>query len=137
MNINISVDELKKHKIFIGTPMYGGNCSGSYTKSCTDLAMMCAANGITIKFYYLFNESLIQRARNYVADEFMRSDCTHLVFIDSDIAFNPKYVLGLLAVQLKDPGVRQRSCRFSREEPCFMHGGSQRSLPGPIRSKHN
>tara|TARA_B110000977_G_scaffold15056_1_gene18567 strand:+ start:1274 stop:2140 length:867 start_codon:yes stop_codon:yes gene_type:complete len=110
MNINISVDELKKHKIFIGTPMYGGNCSGSYTKSCTDLAMMCAANGITIKFYYLFNESLIQRARNYVADEFMRSDCTHLVFIDSDIAFNPKDVLGLLAVQLKDPDLYNIVC---------------------------
>jgi|TARA_B110000908_G_C10239699_1_gene445355 hypothetical protein len=110
MNIQISVDELKKHKIFIGTPMYGGNCSGSYTKSCTDLAMMCAANGITIKFYYLFNESLIQRARNYVADEFMRSDCTHLVFIDSDIAFNPKDVLGLLAVQLKDPDLYNIVC---------------------------
>ena len=110
MNINISVDELKKHKIFIGTPKYGGNCSGSYTKSCTDLAMMCAANGITIKFYYLFNESLIQRARNYVADEFMRSDCTHLVFIDSDIAFNPKDVLGLLAVQLKDPDLYNIVC---------------------------
>ena len=99
----ILIDELKKHKIFIGTPMYGGNCSGSYTKSCTDLAMMCAANGIDVRFYYLFNESLIQRARNYVADEFMRSDCTHLVFIDSDIAFDPRDVLGLIAIQVSDP----------------------------------
>tara|TARA_B110000503_G_scaffold128289_1_gene199053 strand:- start:1098 stop:1952 length:855 start_codon:yes stop_codon:yes gene_type:complete len=103
MKLQISVDELKKHKIFIGTPMYGGNCSGSYTKSCTDLAMMCAANGIDVRFYYLFNESLIQRARNYVADEFMRSDCTHLVFIDSDIAFDPRDVLGLIAIQVSDP----------------------------------
>lgn len=103
MKIEISVDELKKYKIFIGTPMYGGNCSGSFTKSCTDLAMMCAANGITVKFYYLFNESLIQRARNYVADEFMRSDCTHLVFIDSDIAFDPRDIFGLIAVQVADP----------------------------------
>jgi len=36
MKIEISVDELKQYKIFIGTPMYGGNCSGSFTKSCTD-----------------------------------------------------------------------------------------------------
>ena len=65
--------------------------------------MMCAANGITVKFYYLFNESLIQRARNYVADEFMRSDCTHLVFIDSDIAFDPRDVFGMIAVQVSNP----------------------------------
>lgn len=103
MKLQISIEELRKHKIFIGTPMYGGNCSGSYTKSCTDLAMMCAANGIDVRFYYLFNESLIQRARNYVVDEFMRSDCTHLVFIDSDIAFDPRDVLGLIAIQVSDP----------------------------------
>jgi hypothetical protein len=102
-NLQISVEELRKYKIFVGTPMYGGNCTGSYTKSCTDLAMICAANGITIKFYYLFNESLIQRARNYVVDEFMRSDCTHLIFIDSDIAFDPRDVLGMLAIQVADP----------------------------------
>jgi hypothetical protein len=51
----------------------------------------------------LFNESLVQRARNYIADEFLRSDCTHLLFIDADIAFNPRDVLGLLAVNLADP----------------------------------
>lgn len=103
MDLQISIEELRKHKIFIGTPMYGGNCSGSYTKSSTDLALICAANGIDVKFYYLFNESLIQRARNYVVDEFMRSDCTHLVFIDSDIAFNPRDVLGMIAVSISDP----------------------------------
>jgi hypothetical protein len=65
--------------------------------------MICAANGIEVKFYYLFNESLIQRARNYIVDEFMRSDCTHLLFIDADIGFNPRDVLGLLAVNLTDP----------------------------------
>jgi hypothetical protein len=103
MKIEVSIDEIKKHKIFIGTPMYGAQCAGTYTKSSTDLAMMCAANGIGIQFYYLFNESLIQRARNYIADEFMRSDCTHLVFIDADIGFNPRDILGLLAVNIADP----------------------------------
>lgn len=103
MKIQVSVEELRKYKIFVGTPMYGAQCAGTYTKSSTDLALMCAANGIDVRFYYLFNESLIQRARNYIVDEFLRSDCTHLMFIDADIGFNPRDILGLLAVQISEP----------------------------------
>ncbi len=64
--IEISIEKLREYKIFVGTPMYGGNCAGTYTKSCTDLAMVCAATGITVRFYYLFNESLIQSASNCI-----------------------------------------------------------------------
>lgn len=103
MKIEVGIQELQKYKLFIGTPMYGGNCAGIYTKSCTDLSMMCAANGINLRFYYLFNESLIQRARNYIVDEFLRSDATHLMFIDADIGFHAKDVLALLAVYHTDP----------------------------------
>ena len=49
--------------------------------------------------HFLLNESLITRARNYVADEFLRSDATHLMFIDSDISFNANDVITLLALQ--------------------------------------
>lgn len=72
-------------------------------KSTNDLATMCAKYDIELKFYYLFNESLITRARNYVVDEFLRSDCTHLMFIDSDIGFNAKDVLSLLGIQTNNP----------------------------------
>lgn len=99
----VHIDELKKCSLFVGTPMYGGQCTGSYTKACTDLAQLCAVNGIKLRFYYLFNESLIQRARNYVVDEFMRSDCTHMVFIDSDIGFNARDVLSMMALTVSDP----------------------------------
>lgn len=103
MKLEVSAEDLKKYSIFIGTPMYGGQCSGMFTKSCNDLAAICAHHGIPLKFYYLFNESLVQRARNYVVDEFLRSDCSHLMFIDSDIGFNPRDVLALLGIQIKDP----------------------------------
>ena len=56
-----------------------------------------------MKYYFLFNESLIQRARNYIVDEFLRSDCTHLLFIDADIGFDPRDALALLALQISDP----------------------------------
>jgi hypothetical protein len=47
----------------------------------------------------LFNESLITRARNYCVDEFLRSDAEHLLFIDSDIGFNPQDVIAMMALQ--------------------------------------
>lgn len=99
----VKIEEIRKQSIFVGTPMYGGQCAGTFTKSCTDLAMLCAANGIPLKFYYLFNESLVQRARNYIVDEFLRSDCSHLMFIDSDIGFNPRDILSMLALNITNP----------------------------------
>jgi hypothetical protein len=98
MEMEIGLEELRKRKIMVATPMYGGQCHGMYAKSCADLAKLCQAYDIDLKFFYLFNESLITRARNYCADEFMRSDYTHLMFIDSDIGFDPHDVLSLAAM---------------------------------------
>ena len=102
MEIQVELSELKKRKIFVATPMYGGNCHGMYCKSTADLAKMATHYGIDIKFFYLFNESLITRARNYCVDEFLRSDYTHLMFIDSDIGFDPNDVLTLAAMMDPD-----------------------------------
>jgi hypothetical protein len=103
MEIEISTEELKKYSIFVGAPMYGGHCEGIFCKSTNELSTLCTQHGIPLKFYYLFNESLIQRARNYIVDEFLRSDATHLMFIDSDIGFRAVDVLVLLALQTKYP----------------------------------
>jgi hypothetical protein len=103
MKLEVSTEELQKQRLFIGTPMYGGQCTGIYTKSTNDLSMLCSTHKIPLKYYFLFNESLIQRARNYIVDEFMRSDCTHLLFIDADIGFDPRDALALLALQISDP----------------------------------
>lgn len=102
MKLEVSMEEMRKKKIFIGTPMYGGQCHGMYTKATNDLAAMCASMGIELRFFYLFNESLITRARNYICDEFVRSGFSHLVFIDSDIGFNPHDVLAMVALADED-----------------------------------
>jgi len=102
MEIKISKEELSKKKLFLATPMYGGQCSGMFSRSVADLAALCLRYGIELKMYYLFNESLITRARNYCCDEFMRSGSTHLMFIDSDIGFNPNDVIAMLALVTDD-----------------------------------
>ena len=102
MELTFDLNELRKNKLFIATPMYGGMCAGMFTRSVADLSALCASNGIQIQFYFLFNESLITRARNYCCDEFMRSDATHMMFIDSDIGFNPRDIIALMGLQTED-----------------------------------
>lgn len=103
MEIKIDLEKLRVNKLFVATPMYGGQCAGMFAKSCADLSALCTQHGIPLQFYYLFNESLVTRARNYCADEFMRSEAQHMMFIDSDIGFNPQDVIALMAMQANEP----------------------------------
>lgn len=97
--VKVPVEVLRTRKLFLAVPMYGGQCTGMFARSVADLSAICTQYGIPLQLYFLFNESLITRARNYCADEFMRSGATHLMFIDSDIGFNPNDVIALLAIQ--------------------------------------
>ena len=98
MEIQVKVEDLKKNKLFVATPMYGGMAHGLYVKSCLDLQNVMSKYGVETKFSFLFNESLITRARNYLVDEFLRSGFTHLLFIDSDIHYQPQDIVALMAL---------------------------------------
>jgi hypothetical protein len=98
MQLEISVEQLRKRKLFVATPMYGGSCNGMYMKSCLDLQGIMQQYGIECRFSFIFNESLITRARNYLVDEFLRSSMTHLLFLDADIHFDPRDVVAMLAM---------------------------------------
>ncbi len=102
IEIKVPIEELRERKLFVAAPMYGGQCAGMFARSIADLSALCTHYGIQVRFYFLFNESLITRARNYCADEFLRSGDTHMMFIDSDIGFNANDVIALLALQGED-----------------------------------
>jgi len=74
-------------KVMIGTPMYGGQCYGSYMNSVLNCIGALAKEGISLHWVYLTNESLITRARNEIVRQFLNSDVDYLLFVDSDIAF--------------------------------------------------
>ena len=95
IQVDVSIEDLRRRKIFVATPMYGGVCGGQFCKSIADLMSLASQYGIHVNLFFLYNESLITRARNYLVDEFLRSDCTHLMFIDSDIGFDPNDVVAL------------------------------------------
>lgn len=77
-------------KLFVATPMYGGLCTGMYTSAIMQLVGVCSQNQMLMYFSFMMNESLITRARNSMAYDFLESDATHLMFIDADISFNPQ-----------------------------------------------
>ncbi len=95
MQLEMNLEQLRGKKIFLATPMYGGVCHGAYTKALADLMILATKHAIDVKLYFMFNESLITRARNYLADEFLRSGYDYLLFIDSDIHFEAQDVLVL------------------------------------------
>ena len=73
--------------IFLATPMYGGQCTGQYMQSVLNLYQLFNHYQIPLQCAFMFNESLITRARNGMAHQFLKSDCTHLFFVDADIKF--------------------------------------------------
>jgi len=83
-------------KVFIATPMYGGMCYGFYTQSLLQLNNVFREHSIPSLMSFMFNESLITRARNAMAHNFLKTDCTHLMFIDADIRFNANDVIPML-----------------------------------------
>ncbi len=67
------------HKIFIGTPCYGGMITADYFKSVLQLTALAATKKIELQFGTIGNESLITRARNTLVQLFMdESQYTHL-----------------------------------------------------------
>ena len=108
--VTLNLPEMRKMKIFIATPMYGGMCHGLYTKSLMDTISMVTGHGIPTQIYYMFNESLVTRARNYCVANFLKSDATHLWFIDSDIAWKAMDALYMMHLIAEDRGYSLNIC---------------------------
>jgi hypothetical protein len=77
--------------------MYGGMCHGSYAFSLTRVISVLQSARISVRLGHLENASLITLARDFLADEFLTTDCTHLMFIDSDIGFRAEDIVSMVA----------------------------------------
>jgi hypothetical protein len=78
--------DIKPYTILVATPVHS-DVSMHYAQSLLHLQKWCFHNNVRIGFQ-LMKSSLITQGRNMCVAEFLKKGFTHLLFIDSDIAFN-------------------------------------------------
>lgn len=104
-------------RLFIATPAYGRQVTLDYHISLLETVAELYGQGIAVDPQYVC-DSLITRARNILVSRFLNSDCTHFLFIDSDLGWKPEAALRLLWAMRAAPDV---------EAACVMY--PLRALP--------
>lgn len=116
-------DRLQKCSLHLMTPMYGGQATINYIESTMALMLACERHGIPFSHYFIYNESLISRARNRSVDNYLKTcDFTHSVFIDSDIGYDWRDVFLLMGLDLDVVGCpcSKKSIRWDRVEQAVI-----------------
>jgi hypothetical protein len=97
MKIQVNVDYLRTTRVHICMPCYGGMLTESTFTSFIKWGNTAKQLGINWTVETLSNESLISRGRNTLTARFLHNtESTHLMFIDSDIGWEPWHLLVLL-----------------------------------------
>ena len=95
--IQVNIDYLRTTRVHICMPCYGGMLNESTFMSFIKWANTCKQLGIDWTVETLVNESLISRGRNTLTAKFLHNkESTHLMFIDSDIGWEPWHLLVML-----------------------------------------
>lgn len=81
----------------LGLPTYDYKVTAKLAISLASFCVQATKYGIDIQICNISGCSVVSRVRNLIAQDFMDSDCTDLMFIDSDINFNAEDIFRLMA----------------------------------------
>ena len=87
----------KDYSIFVATPVHS-DCSIHYAQALLEFQKMSLEKGVQTQFC-LLKSSLITQGRNLCVSYFLNTDFTHMLFVDSDIAFDPHSIFRLIVFQ--------------------------------------
>ncbi len=86
----------KEKRLFIGVPIYGG-VDPHFFMSFAKLVQRLPEVGVSTSILPWVGDSLVNRARNSLTAEFLKTDCTHMLMIDSDLVFSVEQIVRLLS----------------------------------------
>ncbi len=89
---------MAKGHIFIGVPTGDQMITTATTKSIYRLTLALQRLGISTSLFFAESADIIEN-RNILAAYFLETDATHLLFIDSDISFDPQMVGDFLGLK--------------------------------------
>jgi len=87
--------ELRDVNLFIGVPTYQGSVHSGCMLSLFKLTHILRGLGVQQALRMLDGE-MVARARNRLVADFLESKCTHLLFLDSDITFDPAALVQMI-----------------------------------------
>lgn len=90
----------KNFHAFVATPAYDGKVDIGFTNSIAEAAFACPLFGIKITMSLIPGGAFIDLSRNQLVQGFLKTDCTHLFFVDGDLQFGPEAFVGLLRCDL-------------------------------------
>jgi hypothetical protein len=84
-------------KVLVATPALDGRLDVWYTNSLVDTVRLTQASGILLHAVFMSYDALIQRVRNDLLGIAVEGGYDDLIFIDSDMEWEPKWIMELLA----------------------------------------
>ena len=84
-------------KIMFAVTCYSGKMDHTLVLSLLGSQAECANLGWEVKFVVRASDSIIARARNVIATTFLESDCSDLIMIDDDVAWQQGAIARMIA----------------------------------------